>query len=43
MSSPDLEGYLNNLAGPQVTNDGVDDTEGEFTFNVKQEDGTVKQ
>lgn len=43
MSSQDLEEYLNNLVGPQTLNDGVDTTEGEFTFNVKQEDGTVKQ
>ena len=43
MSSQDLEQYLDNLVGPQTLNDGVDDTEGEFTFNVKQEDGTVKQ
>lgn len=43
MSSRDLEEYLNNLVGTQTVNDGVDDTEGEFTFNVKQEDGTVKQ
>ena len=43
MSSQDLEEYLNNLVGPQTLNDGVDTTEDEFTFNVKQEDGTVKQ
>jgi hypothetical protein len=43
MSSQDLEEYLNNLFGPQTLNDGVDTTEDEFTFNVKQEDGTVKQ
>jgi uncharacterized protein YheU (UPF0270 family) len=42
MSSQDLEEYLNNLVGPQTLNDGVDTTEDEFTFNVKQEDGTVK-
>ena len=43
MSSQDLEQYLDNLVGPQTLNDGVDAAEGEFTFNVKQEDGTVKQ
>jgi len=43
MSSQDLEERLNNLVGPQTLNDGVDTTEDEFTFNVKQEDGTVKQ
>lgn len=43
MSSQDLEQYLDNIVSPQTLNDGVDDTESEFTFNVKQEDGTIKQ
>lgn len=41
MGDPDLEEALNRIAGVQSLNDGAEDVENQFTFNVKQEDGTI--
>ncbi len=43
MGDPDLEEALNRIAGVQPLNDGAEDVENQFTFNVKQEDGTIIQ
>ena len=43
LADPEITKALDMLTGTDVKNDGVDDTTGEFVFNIKQNDGSVVQ
>lgn len=43
LNNPKITEALDVIAGTDNRNDGVDDTTGDFTFNVRNEDGTVSQ